>query len=123
MNKIFDLIKSNSSNEEYVIGDAFLELLPIDFIKPSELGSGNVKICGEIDEQIDNDFRNMFLQVEELISNNYISLSKHNDREMIGSFGLMRFRIAPEHVERLIIIPTTHDVWEVLSSHYTVSEC
>lgn len=123
MNKIFDLIKSNFSNEEYVIGDAFLELLPIDFIKPSELGGGNVKICSEIDGQLENDFRNMFLQVEELISNNNISLSKHNDREMIGSFGLMRFRIAPEHVERLIIVPTNYNVWEVLSSHYTVSEC
>lgn len=123
MNEIFELIKRNSSNEEYVIGDAFLELLPIDFIRPSGLGSGNVKVCSEIGKLLDEDFCTMFSQVEELISNNNISFSKLNAREMIGSFGPMRLRTDPEHVEKFIKVRTTNDVWEVLSSHYTVSEC
>lgn len=123
MDNIFELIKINSSNEDYVIGDALLDLLPIDFIKPSELGGTSVRVCCEINEQLENDLRDVFMQVEELISNNKISFSKYSNREMIGSFGLMRLRTETEHIDRLVTIPSSYNVWDVLRSHYTAPEC
>ena len=64
MNKIFELIKENSSNEDYVVGDALLKLFPIDFIKPSELGGASVRICCEESAQLDYDIINAIKGVE-----------------------------------------------------------
>ena len=124
MNKIFELIKENSSNEEYVVGDALLELFPIDFIKPSELGGASVRICCEETAQLDYDIINAIKGVEELISENKIIFSNKNAREMIGSHGPMLLRTDPEHVDRLIVVPTASpSTWDIVSSHYSVCEC
>lgn len=124
MNNIFELIKDNSSNEDYVIGDALLELFPIDYIKPSEIGGASVRICGEETGQLDYDLINAIKGVEELVSENKIVFSNINQRDMIGSHGLMRLRTEPEHVDRLLVVPSaTQNVWDIVCSHYSVPEC
>lgn len=123
MNKILELLKLNSSNEDYVIGDALLEFLPIDYIKPSELGGSSVRVCSEEDEQLVKDFVNTFEQIEELISNNDISFSKKTDREIIGSTCIMHFEAEPKHEDRIIKIQTILNVWDVISSHYITPGC
>lgn len=121
MNNILTILAQNCTNEEYVIGDALLELIPVDFIKPSELGGSSVRICCEEDTQLETNIVYAFLQIAELISSNKIIISEKKKRDMIGSYGLMRLKTDPKHVDRLITIPTTFDVWDVLSSHYTIS--
>ncbi len=119
MANLQDLIAQNSSNEDYLIGDVLLELLPIDFIKPSELGGTSVRICYEDSKQLENEFISAFKQIEELITNGTIHFSKTYNKDIIGSFGLMRLRTSPSHSDRLISIPTSLDVWEVICSHYS----
>lgn len=124
MNKIFELIKDYSSNEDYVIGDALLELFPIDFIKPSEIGGASVRICGEETDQLDYDLINAIKGVVELVSENKIVFSNKRDRDMIGSYGLMLLRTEPEHVDRLLVVPSTsQNVWDIVCSHYSIPEC
>lgn len=72
MNSILNLLAQNSANEEYAIGEALLELLHLDFIRPSEIGSASIKICGEDSNQVDTDFINAFKLIEELISDDEI---------------------------------------------------
>ncbi len=124
MNKIFELIKENSSNEDYVIGDALLELFPIDFIKPSEIGGASVRVCGEENDKLNYDLINAIKGVEELVSDNKIVFSNKSQREMIDSHGLMRLRTEPEYVDRLLVVPSTiQNVWDIVCSHYSIPEC
>ena len=121
---MFELIKENSSNEDYVVGDALLELFPIDFIKPSELGGASVRICCEENAQLDYDIINAIKGVEELISENKIKFSNKSARKIICSNGLMLLRTDPEHFDRLIVVPTASpSIWDVVSSHYSICEC
>lgn len=120
MNNVLKLLAQNSANEEYVIGEALLELLHLDFIRPSEIGGASIKICGEDNNQVDTDFINAFKQIEELISDDKIQVLLKNEKDIIGSFGIMRPRISLPHVERLISIPTDLNVWDILSSHYSI---
>lgn len=120
MNRILNLISQNSANDEYVIGEALLEILPIDFIKPSEMGGASIRICGENNNQVETDFINAFKHIEELIFEDKIQVSQKVDKNIIGSFGIMLPRLSTPHVDRLISIPTVLDVWDVLSTHYSI---
>lgn len=124
MNNIFELIRYNSSNENYVIGDALLELFPIDYIKPSELGGASVRVCCENNAQIDYDIINTVKEVEDLISESKIVLSNKCGRNMIGSHGLMQLRTEIEHVDRVLFVPSiAQNIWDVICSHYSVPVC
>ncbi len=120
MNNILNLLAQNSANEGYVIGEALLELLPLDFIRPSEIGGASIKICGEDSNQIDTDFINAFKQIEGLISDDKIQVLLKIEKDIIGSFEIMRPRTSVPHVERLISIPTDLNIWDILSSRYSI---
>lgn len=122
MNDLFELIKLNSSNEEYTIGDAFLELFPIDFFKPSELGGSSVLICSEEDEQLIRDLSLVFAHIADLISDKKIFFSQKYNKDIIGSYGMMHPMTDPMHVERQISIRTHLNVWDIMCSHYCALE-
>lgn len=119
-NKIYDLIKVNSSNEEYLIGDALIELYPIDFIKESTHGSNSIVICFENAASIWNDISNSIQHVMTLIDDGKISQTHVSEKDQIGTPIEMRRNIAPFHVQQLMIFQTNKNVWNIIRSHYTI---
>ena len=102
IDKIFELIKANSFNEDYVIGNALIELYPIDQIVNSDLGNSNVKICYENNPKNRMEIINSILHVITLAEDNEVILSKTHDYAKIGGIGLMRIRTGSEYIEELI---------------------
>lgn len=123
MSNIFEMIKNHSSNEEYVIGDALMELFPIEYLKPSELNGASVRICCEETKQLDNDIITVINDIEELISENKISFSNKFEQNMIGSHGIMQPANGCIYSDRVLEVPSmVPNVWDIICSHYTIPE-
>lgn len=120
-NKIYDLIKVNASNEEYLIGDALIELYPIDFIKESMYGTNSIVICLEDVASIWNDIAATIQHVITLIEDGMIAQTHISEKDQIGTSIEMRRNIAPFHVQQLMVFQTHENVWNIIRSHYTIS--
>jgi hypothetical protein len=119
--KLFELIKTNSSNKDYRIGDALLELFPIDYIKKNSSQNDAISICCEKNQQNEVAIINAIQYTIELISENAIILKSSSNVEQIGSMPMpgLGYNKSIEFTE---YVQTNYNIWDIISGHFSVPE-
>lgn len=120
-NKLFELIKENSSNEDYVIGDVLLELFPIDFLRENDSRNDAITICYEKTPENLIAIINAVQEVIRLIVDNRIIFKSKSDKKQIGSFSMPGLGYN-NFVETTEYVQTHENVWDIIASHYSVPE-
>ena len=121
-NKLLELIKVNSTNQEYTLGDALKELFPIDFIKEGYEES-IITLCAIDDKSIWKDIQQSIMDALTLLSDNQIEVSTKLTTNCIGSeISIMRLASEPRYVQTTMVIPGWRpdgfSVWDIVRSHF-----
>lgn len=120
-NKIFELIKVNSSNEDYLIGNMLLELFPIDFLRENNSRNDAITICYEKNQENLIAITNAIQEVIRLIVDGKILFKSKSDKKQIGSFSMLGLGYN-NFVETTEYTQTYENVWDIIASHYSVPE-
>lgn len=119
--KLFELIKVNSSNEDYLIGNVLLELFPIDFLRENNLRNDAITICYEKTSENLIAIINAIQEVIRLIVDNKIIFKSQSDKKQIGCFPMPGLSYN-NFVETTEYVQTCENVWDIIASHYSVPE-
>lgn len=112
---LLNIIKENSTNMDFCLGDALMSAFPIDLMKKSSYFTDGFDLCCEPDETIRLDIVNAINQVKIWENERIITPVKICQKDQ---FGMLHYLPQNNSIQKLAHTCSNYDVWETICTHY-----
>lgn len=119
------LIQNVSRKSGFRLGEVLLQVYPIEFIEKNKLDDPfykeTIKICHKVEENLESKLYEAFSLIIMLIEHRYIVAKEFINKDIIGKKNPLCYSLDNLHEERTYFNYYDVELWELLNSHYAIT--